>query len=74
RENVRAAVKSVPKKFDTLKESLDHISKGMDIPMDRWIKTSGVLKDMLHQRRIEDFINADKPKEPEMEKVKDNED
>ena len=36
--------------------------------------TSGVLKDMLYQRRIEDFINVDKPKEPEMEKVKDNED
>ncbi len=74
RENVRAAVKGVPKKFDTLKESLNFISTRMDIPMDRWIRTSGVLKDMLHQRRIEDFLIDDKPKEPDMEKVKDNED
>ncbi len=67
RENVRAAVRNKPRKFNNLKESLDFISTRMDIPMDRWIKTSGVLKDMLHQRRIEDFLTDDKPIEPDMD-------
>ena len=66
RENVRAAVRKRPKKFDTLSESLKHISSKMDIPMSRWIKTSGVLKDLLYQKRLEDFLNVRKPDEPDM--------
>ena len=68
RENVRAAVKKNPKKFNTLKESLDFISTRMDIPMDRWIRTSGILKDMLYQRRLEDFLSDNKPLEPGMDR------
>ncbi|MDD4307645.1 MAG: Nre family DNA repair protein [Thermoplasmata archaeon] len=56
RENVRDAVKKVPRKFATLSEALAYIQTKMDIPMARWIKTSGILKDMLHQRRIEDYL------------------
>jgi len=29
----------------------------MDIPLERWIKNSAVLKDSLHQRRLEDFLH-----------------
>ena len=65
RENVRAAVGREPKKFSTLSKALEHISKKMDIPMKRWIKTSGVLKDVLYQRRLEDFLGG--KAEPDME-------
>ncbi len=54
RENVRAALRSVPKQFRTLKEALTHISTVMDIPMSRWIKNSAILKDALYQRRVDD--------------------
>ena len=65
RENVRDAVKKVPKKFATLSEALAYIQTKMDIPMTRWIRTSGILKDMLYQRRIEDFLGG--RAEPETE-------
>jgi hypothetical protein len=54
RENVRAALRSEPKKFGTLNDALLHISSVMDIPVSRWIKNSAILKDSLYQRRIDD--------------------
>jgi hypothetical protein len=54
RENVRAALRSQPKKFATLREALLHVSSIMDIPVSRWIKNSAVLKDALFQKRIDD--------------------
>jgi hypothetical protein len=69
REHVRAAVKGQPRKFNTLNEALAHISTKMDIPMARWIHTSGILKDMLYQKRIEDYLTNKKPQEPDMERT-----
>jgi hypothetical protein len=57
RENVRTALKSQPYTFNTLQETLDHISKKFDIPIKRWIFNSAILKDKLYQKRIEDFLN-----------------
>jgi hypothetical protein len=54
RENVRAALRTSPMKFATLKEALTHVTTIMDIPMSRWIKNSAVLKDALYQRRVDD--------------------
>lgn len=54
RENVRAALRTRPKRFQTLKEALTHVSNVMDIPVSRWIKNSAVLKDALYQRRLDD--------------------
>jgi len=54
RENVRAALRSPPKRFMTLKEALAHISTVMDIPISRWVRNSAILKDALYQRRIDD--------------------
>jgi hypothetical protein len=54
RENVRAALRTEPKKFATLKEALTHISTVMDIPVSRWIRNSAVLKDALYQKRVDD--------------------
>ena len=56
RENVRAALKTRPFKFDTLEGALTHIEKVMDIPRKTWLKHSGILRDYMTQRRIEDYL------------------
>ncbi len=56
RESVRMALKQEYKKFDTLAESLMLVSEIMDIPLQRWIRNSAVLKNQLYQKRIEDFL------------------
>jgi hypothetical protein len=58
REAVRAALKSKPQTFKTLKDVFENVSKKMEIPLKRWIETSAVLKDELHQKRLKDFIRA----------------
>ena len=55
RESVRKALKEPYKKFDTLEQALVCISEKMDIPLQRWIKNSAVLKNQLYQKRLEDF-------------------
>jgi hypothetical protein len=55
RENVRAALTTKPYKFDTLDKALTHVDGVMDIKKDTWIKNSGILKDYLTQRRIDDY-------------------
>jgi hypothetical protein len=56
REAVRAALKKQPHKFATLQEALDLVGKKMDIPVSRWIETSGVLKDTMRQRKLVDYF------------------
>jgi len=55
RESVRKTLKQQCSKFDTLDKSLTYISKKMDIPLQRWIRNSAVIKNQLYQKRIEDF-------------------
>jgi hypothetical protein len=55
RENVRMALNQVPSRFGTLIEALAHLGERMDIPVSTWMKHSGVLKDLIYQRRIDDF-------------------
>ncbi|MFW6040678.1 MAG: Nre family DNA repair protein [Thermoplasmatota archaeon] len=55
RENVRSALRNEPKRFETLKESLFHISTRLDIRVNTWAKYSEVLRDALYQTRLEDF-------------------
>ena len=55
RESVRRALKGSYRKFDTLHEALVHASEKIDIPLQRWIKNSAVLKSQLYQKRLEDF-------------------
>ena len=55
RESVRKALKEPFRKFDTLDKTLIFISEKMDIPLQRWIKNSAVLKNVLYQKRLEDF-------------------
>lgn len=58
RESVRKALETEPMKFPTLNESLDYVSKKMDIPIKKWVDTSAVLKDTMQQKRLVDFIKA----------------
>jgi len=58
REAVRASVKSKPLKFSSLKESLDYISKKLDISINKWMQNSVILKDSLQQKRIADFLKV----------------
>jgi len=58
REAVRQAVKNKPSRFSTLNESLDYISKKIDIPIKRWVEQSAILKDTMQQKRIIDFIKV----------------
>jgi len=55
RESVRKSLKQEYYKFDTLDKSLVFISEKMDIPLQRWIRNSAVIKNQLYQKRIEDF-------------------
>jgi hypothetical protein len=55
RESVRKALNEPYIKFDTISEALLYISKKMDIPLERWIRNSAVLKNQLYQKRLEDF-------------------
>jgi hypothetical protein len=55
RENVRNALRQPYESFDNLKSALFYISRRMAIPIKRWIRNSHILKDMLYQRRLEDF-------------------
>lgn len=56
RENVRAALKSAPRKCASLNEAFEYISTRLVIPKERWIKESKVLKETLFQRGLEDFF------------------
>ncbi len=56
RERVREALTTTPYKFDTLEGALKHIDGIMDIPRKVWLHHSGILKDFMIQRRIEDFV------------------
>ena len=55
RESVRRSLNNDFKKFDTLEETLVHVSNVMDIPIQRWINNSAVIKNNLYQKRLEDF-------------------
>ncbi len=56
RESVRSALTREYRRFDTLQEALVHASEIMDIPLQRWIRNSAVLKNQLYQKRLEDFL------------------
>ncbi len=56
RESVRKALTQPYQTYDTLNQALTDIAMKMDIPLQRWIRNSAVLKNHLYQRRLEDFL------------------
>ena len=61
RENVRNAMRQKPYLFNTLAQSLQFISGRFEIPLQRWILQSELLKRALFQRRISDFFSTAPP-------------
>ena len=58
RENVRNAMRQKPYLFKNLAESLQFISGRFEIPMQRWIMQSELLKRALFQKKISDFFRG----------------
>ncbi|MDP6612530.1 MAG: Nre family DNA repair protein [Candidatus Hydrothermarchaeota archaeon] len=56
RENVRNAMRQTPLKFESLKEVFKYVSMRLEIPGERWITKSEILKRVLYQRRLEDYL------------------
>ena len=56
RENVRNAVRQKPFNFNTLDEALKFVATRFQIPMQQWIMRSKLLKNLLIQKRITDFL------------------
>ena len=57
RENVRNAMRQKPFTFNTLDEALKWIASRFQIPLQRWIMRSELLKNALFQKKITDFLN-----------------
>ncbi|NLL95293.1 MAG: hypothetical protein GX224_06040, partial [Thermoplasmatales archaeon] len=55
RENVRAALQMKPFTYDTLDKAMGHVDRVMEIPRKTWERHSGVLRDYMAQRRIDDY-------------------
>ncbi|MCD6330634.1 MAG: hypothetical protein J7L80_00330 [Thermoplasmata archaeon] len=55
RENVRRALKNESKKFNDLKEAVLFISSLLHIPIKKWIEVSELLKNVLYQRKLDDY-------------------
>jgi hypothetical protein len=56
RESVRRAFETAPDKFDSLGAALAHAMKGLTIPLKIWIRNSVMLRQLLLQKRITDFL------------------
>ncbi len=56
REHVREALRRTPLKFNTIEEAFGLLSTKLDIPMSRYIRRSEILRHMLHQRTIDDYV------------------
>jgi hypothetical protein len=56
REHVRDALRRPPRVFASLREAIAYLATRLDIPMERYIRVSEVLKHVLYQRTFDDFV------------------
>ncbi|MFH1229313.1 MAG: Nre family DNA repair protein [Candidatus Aenigmatarchaeota archaeon] len=56
RESIRAALKKPALKFSTLGDSLDYISKKLKIPLKEWVDSTHLLRQIMNQKRLSDFL------------------
>ena len=47
-----------PLKYNTLEEALTRIASQFQIPLERWIERSRLLRDALFQKRITDYLKG----------------
>jgi hypothetical protein len=56
RENIRAMLSRQPAIFEDLKSSLTYLKSFLRIPPTTWVEESALLKDLLLQKRIDDYF------------------
>ena len=59
RESIREALRHEPKKFDTLQNALKYISTKLEIPVERWIEKTQLLRNFICQTRLSNFFKSD---------------
>jgi hypothetical protein len=67
RENVRNAMRQKPFIFKTLDDSLKFVACKFRIPLQQWIMRSELLKNVLFQKKITDFL--DKKRQPSLKQL-----
>ena len=62
RENIRSAMQEKPKKFETLKESLEYAGTQLKIPISKYVKISTLLNELLHthQTTLDAYFKKEK--------------
>lgn len=55
REHVRATLRTRPARFETLNDALTFAQKHLEIPMERWMMNSTILRDAVQQRTLAQF-------------------
>jgi len=56
RENVRNAMRQTPLRFNTLDEVLSRIASQFQMPLQRWIQNSKLLRDALFQKKLTQYF------------------
>jgi len=55
REHVREALRRPPRRFATMRDTLEYLATRLDIPMQRYVRVSAGLKHILYQRTFDDY-------------------
>jgi len=55
REHVREALRRPPRRFATMRDTLEYLATRLDIPMPRYVRVSAGLKHILYQRTFDDY-------------------
>jgi hypothetical protein len=51
RENVRSAMKQIPRKFASFRDSLNYVSTKLKLPMSKFVEQSTLIREMLKYRQ-----------------------
>lgn len=55
REHVREALRRPARRFATMRDTLEYLATRLDIPLQRYVRVSAVLKHVLYQRTFDDY-------------------
>ncbi len=56
REGVREALRREPRKFETLERALTYLSSLLEVPLQEWLGSCGLLKRVREQRKLGEFL------------------
>jgi len=56
REQLRAMLKTVPRRFSSFEDALQFAMSNLTIPLSRWVPKSRLLRDVMYQRRISEYL------------------